>query len=283
MAWAARCPGLSACCCGPSRSWCRSDLLAAVHLDHRAAAAGVGQLRQRGAGRVARRGRVRDLQAGRVGLPEVGDARSGGRHLRSGPRSDGVRLHHRAADPVRDGMGGDVDGESRAAPVDPPDPAQITTRVEIHEGLGVRGALAAVAVGALGALGLSRLPATLRSCGPPVQRPRAHDEAEHDDRADDANPHPDGHRVGGRQCGGRLAGGRVARCGFGFRRSAATDRVRPACRPWCPGPSRSRSRAGARPAPTARSAARVPCSITTTSRRPSWSAAPTNVCPASSV
>ena len=44
-----------------------------------------------------------------------------------------------------------------AAPVDPPDPAEITTRLEVHEGIGVRGAIAAAGVGALGALGLSRL------------------------------------------------------------------------------------------------------------------------------
>ena len=44
-----------------------------------------------------------------------------------------------------------------AAPVDPPDPAQITPRVEVREGLGAGGALAAAAVGAVGALGLSRL------------------------------------------------------------------------------------------------------------------------------
>ena len=44
-----------------------------------------------------------------------------------------------------------------AAPVEPPEPAQITPRVQIREGLGVRGALAAAAVGALGALSLSRL------------------------------------------------------------------------------------------------------------------------------
>lgn len=43
------------------------------------------------------------------------------------------------------------------APVDPPAPAEITTRVEVRQGIGVAGALAAVAVGALGALGLSRL------------------------------------------------------------------------------------------------------------------------------
>ncbi|MDT7761862.1 MAG: rane protein [Mycobacterium sp.] len=44
-----------------------------------------------------------------------------------------------------------------AALVEPPGQAQITTRVQIREGLGVRGALAAAAVGAIGALGLSRL------------------------------------------------------------------------------------------------------------------------------
>jgi membrane protein len=43
------------------------------------------------------------------------------------------------------------------APVGPPDPAAITTRVQVREGLGVGGALTAAAVGALGALGLSRL------------------------------------------------------------------------------------------------------------------------------
>jgi membrane protein len=41
-------------------------------------------------------------------------------------------------------------------PVEPPAPAQITARVQIREGLGVRGALAAAAVGALGAVGFSR-------------------------------------------------------------------------------------------------------------------------------
>ena len=44
-----------------------------------------------------------------------------------------------------------------AAPVDPPDPAEITTRLQVREGLGPGSALAAVAVGALGALGLSQL------------------------------------------------------------------------------------------------------------------------------
>jgi membrane protein len=44
-----------------------------------------------------------------------------------------------------------------SAPVLPPDPAQITTRVQVKEGLGVGGAFVAAAVGAVGALGLSRL------------------------------------------------------------------------------------------------------------------------------
>jgi membrane protein len=44
-----------------------------------------------------------------------------------------------------------------AAPVEPPEQAQITPRVQVREGLGVRGALAAAAMGALGALSLSRL------------------------------------------------------------------------------------------------------------------------------
>ncbi|HYO02745.1 MAG TPA: inner membrane protein YhjD [Mycobacterium sp.] len=43
------------------------------------------------------------------------------------------------------------------ASVGPPDPAEITTRIQLREGLGVRGAIAAAGVGALGALGLSRL------------------------------------------------------------------------------------------------------------------------------
>ncbi len=43
-----------------------------------------------------------------------------------------------------------------AAPVDPPNAAQITPRVEFREGLGVGGAVAAAAVGAVGALGFSR-------------------------------------------------------------------------------------------------------------------------------
>lgn len=42
-------------------------------------------------------------------------------------------------------------------PVEPPSPAQITPRVQVREGVGVPGAVAAAAVGALGAVGVSRL------------------------------------------------------------------------------------------------------------------------------
>ena len=44
-----------------------------------------------------------------------------------------------------------------AAPVGPPDPAEIVTRVEIREGIGVGTAIAAASAGVLGVLGLSRL------------------------------------------------------------------------------------------------------------------------------
>jgi membrane protein len=44
-----------------------------------------------------------------------------------------------------------------AAPVQPPTMAQITTRVQVREGLGPAGALTAAAMGAVGALGFSRL------------------------------------------------------------------------------------------------------------------------------
>ena len=44
-----------------------------------------------------------------------------------------------------------------AAPVEPPEPAVITTRVHLREDLNVRQALTAAAVGAIGALGLSRI------------------------------------------------------------------------------------------------------------------------------
>lgn len=44
-----------------------------------------------------------------------------------------------------------------AAPVDPPDPAQITTRLQVYEGPSARQTLTAAAVVAAGALGLSRL------------------------------------------------------------------------------------------------------------------------------
>lgn len=43
------------------------------------------------------------------------------------------------------------------APVEPPSPAQITTRVQVRDGVGLPGAVAAAAVGALGAVGFSRL------------------------------------------------------------------------------------------------------------------------------
>uniref|UniRef100_A0A5Q5BGH0 Inner membrane protein YhjD n=2 Tax=unclassified Mycobacterium TaxID=2642494 RepID=A0A5Q5BGH0_MYCSS len=42
-------------------------------------------------------------------------------------------------------------------PVEPPSPAQINPRVQVREGVGVPGAMAAAAVGALGAVGVSRL------------------------------------------------------------------------------------------------------------------------------
>jgi membrane protein len=42
-------------------------------------------------------------------------------------------------------------------PVPPPDPAQIHTRVHVHEGIGATGLVAAAAAGAIGALGISRL------------------------------------------------------------------------------------------------------------------------------
>jgi membrane protein len=44
-----------------------------------------------------------------------------------------------------------------AAPLRPPEPAVITTRVQVNEGLGAQQALTAAALGAIGALGLSRL------------------------------------------------------------------------------------------------------------------------------
>jgi len=45
----------------------------------------------------------------------------------------------------------------RVAPVEPPEPKAITTRVHLNEDLNMRQALTAAAVGAIGALGLSRL------------------------------------------------------------------------------------------------------------------------------
>jgi membrane protein len=48
-------------------------------------------------------------------------------------------------------------GYAVTAPAGPPEPAVITTRVQLNEGLTARQAMAAVVVGAVGALGLSRL------------------------------------------------------------------------------------------------------------------------------
>ena len=90
-----------------------------------------------------------------------------------------------------------------AAPVDPPVAAQINPRVQVREGMGPAGAVTAAAVGALGALGFSRW--RRRQCGTSsvlrsaVQRPRAHDQAEHDDRADECHAHPHRQRIGGGQ------------------------------------------------------------------------------------
>ena len=90
-----------------------ADHLAAVHLGHRAVAAGVGEFSQRAEGGTARRGGLRGLQAGGVDLPEVGGDGPGGRDVRPGAGPDGVRLHHRAADPVRHRMGRDIQRQPR--------------------------------------------------------------------------------------------------------------------------------------------------------------------------
>ena len=50
------------------------------------------------------------------------------------------------------------------APVEPPAPAQITPRVQFREGLGVRGALAAAAVGALGRWAFRGWPGVANPC-----------------------------------------------------------------------------------------------------------------------
>ena len=89
-----------------------AHLVVVVHLDHCAVAAGKDQLSERGAGRADGRCRVRDLQTGGVDLSEVSGDRSGRRDVRSHPRPDGVRLHHRQADSVCHRVGGDVEGES---------------------------------------------------------------------------------------------------------------------------------------------------------------------------
>ena len=61
----------------------------------------------------ARGGGLRGLQAGGLDLSAVGRDRSGRSDVRSGAGSDGVRLHHRAAHPVRHRVGRDVDREPR--------------------------------------------------------------------------------------------------------------------------------------------------------------------------
>ena len=91
--------------------------------------------RQLDSGRFARGGRLRAVQVGRLDLSEVRAAQPGGRHIRTGAGPDGVRLHHRAAAAVRDRVGGDVDGKpAPAAPVEPPEPAVITTQGATERG-----------------------------------------------------------------------------------------------------------------------------------------------------
>ena len=102
-------PGVSLASAGGVTIDIDTGLVAAVHLDHRATASGVGELPQRDAGRAARCGGLRDLQTGGLDLPAIGGNRPRRRDVRPGAGPDGVRLHHRAADPVRDGVGGHVD------------------------------------------------------------------------------------------------------------------------------------------------------------------------------
>ncbi len=90
-----------------------ADLVAAVHLDDRAAAARVGEPPKRRAGRADGGGGLRDLQAGGVDLSQVRGDRPCWRDVRSRARPDGVRLHHRADSSLRDRVGGHVQGESR--------------------------------------------------------------------------------------------------------------------------------------------------------------------------
>ena len=74
--------------------------------------------------------------------------RPGRSDVRSGAWSDGVRLHHFSAHPVRDRVGRDVERQAlRPHRSTRPIAAQITPRVSFREGFGVRGALAAVSGG----------------------------------------------------------------------------------------------------------------------------------------
>ena len=104
-------PGMSIVLRMASIAVSHSGLVAAVHLDDRPAASRVGDLPQRCAGRADGRGCLRDLQAGGVVLSQVRDHRPRRRDVRPRARPDGVRLHHRADDSVRDGVGGDRQGE----------------------------------------------------------------------------------------------------------------------------------------------------------------------------
>jgi membrane protein len=52
--------------------------------------------------------------------------------------------------------------DPRSTPVDPPVPAVIAPRVQLHEGLSTRQTLSAMAAGAVGALAFSRLTRRLR-------------------------------------------------------------------------------------------------------------------------
>lgn len=94
------------------------------------------------------------------------------------------------------------------APVAPPDPAQITTRIHVRHGLGVRGTMAAVAMGALGALAA----VAVLVLWPAGHRSRGQDQDEDDDGSDHRYPDPHRCGVGGRQPRCRPRGGSAGRC-----------------------------------------------------------------------
>src|SRR5215217_7873076 len=79
-----------------------------VHVGDRAAAAGIRELPQRDEGRVVGGGRFRDLQTGGVDLSASGCSRTCRCNVWTSAGLDGVRVHHRTADPVLHGLGGDV-------------------------------------------------------------------------------------------------------------------------------------------------------------------------------